>query len=428
MIERLILSRFRGIRKGVIEKFGKLNFFVGPNNSGKTAVLEALYWLTVSGKVCMFHPDIPVVEGGIKAFIPDKKDLLGLQPCPRIWKRHGKLEIWHKPPGSVDEEGVFFCKIPHLNKKEYLKSFRLIPPPSEEIIDEEIFDKKLPEQNNIFVLDNPEGIDNILSYYLPDLYPDRFSLSDKKTDKYFAFNWYRSFIYDYKKLAVWCIEGNLPSSECVLFFDFHTTGNHFTSDFYRAIREVPDWREKLTDLFGKVFEVDNFIVNIEPAFPADGMMQGAIEAKGKSAVPIDDFGDGARHAFKVLASLLVLSARCKDGKEGIFLWEDPELFMHPACLWRLLNEVMNIIRDKPVQIFITTQNFELISYFAKVLTERTELQDNGLVFRLDLREGELITSRFNHDSLTTWLESDRDPRFWEYFKFTSESITEKGGQ
>lgn len=63
MIERLILSRFRGIHKGVLKDMRKINLLVGPNNSGKTTILEALYWLSISDKRCRLRADTLPVEG-----------------------------------------------------------------------------------------------------------------------------------------------------------------------------------------------------------------------------------------------------------------------------------------------------------------------------------------------------------------------------
>ena len=43
MIESIHLKNFRGIRSGKIDGFKKINLLVGPNNSRKSAVLEAIY-------------------------------------------------------------------------------------------------------------------------------------------------------------------------------------------------------------------------------------------------------------------------------------------------------------------------------------------------------------------------------------------------
>ena len=42
MIEKISIKNFRGIAKGEIEGFTKLNIFVGRNNSGKSTVLDAI--------------------------------------------------------------------------------------------------------------------------------------------------------------------------------------------------------------------------------------------------------------------------------------------------------------------------------------------------------------------------------------------------
>ena len=41
----------------------KINLLVGPNNSGKTTILEALYWLSISDKRCRLRADTLPVEG-----------------------------------------------------------------------------------------------------------------------------------------------------------------------------------------------------------------------------------------------------------------------------------------------------------------------------------------------------------------------------
>jgi len=134
---------------------------------------------------------------------------------------------------------------------------------------------------------------------------------------------------------------------------------------------------------------------------------------GKGTIPIDDFGDGARHAFKVLAGLMVLADRCKDGKEGVFLWEDPELFMHSKSLCRLIKEVMEIVKDKPIQVFISTQSMEAIAFFVRILKENEELQDNIRAFRMKLVDDELITAHFKYSNLDAWLKHGFDLRFWD---------------
>ena len=419
MIERLILSRFRGIRKGVIKDMGKINLLVGPNNSGKTAILEAIYWLSVCGRQCgIYSRDLPELmdKDGLSysrnAFVPMEMDLLGLSPCSRIWKRHGKSELWKEVPGSVSDDGALAYNIPHLKKDDPLKSFRLIPPQTEEIRDVEKFNENTLSTTGVFMLENFKGADDVLKCYLPDLYPGEFSSGGQY--RFCAFTWYPDFIHWGKSLGAWGIEGETANVDCVLFFDFHATDDHFTKDFWWAMRDVPDWRNQLTRAFGKVIDdMGEFRASIEPHPTLREMMQGAVEIKGRGTIPIDDLGDGARHAFKVLAGLTVLADRCKDGKEGIFLWEDPELFMHSKSLCRLIKEVVEIVKDKPIQVFISTQSLEVIAFFVRVLKERQELQDKIRAFHTKLVDDELITAHFKYSNLDAWFNHGLDLRFWD---------------
>jgi AAA15 family ATPase/GTPase len=426
MIERLVISRFRGIRKGVLKDIGKFNLLVGPNNSGKTAVLEALYWLSVCGRKCSFlsekltgFPDDSKeksddVESKFpSALVPEKRDLLGYQPCPRLWKRHGKAESWDESSGDLQPDGTLNYKIEYLKKDEFLKDFRLIPPQTEEFKDSEKFEINDKKSICLFVLDNPRGMGDMLKYYFPDMYPDVFSYPEDKMRR-FAFTWFSDFIYSKKSLGAWGIEGETADADCVLFYDFHTTSEHFKEEFYTEILKLPEMERRLKNYFNNVFPLGDFDVTIQPYPNIKGKVQGIIKQTGMPPIPIDDFGDGARHAFKILAGLTVLVERCKDGKEGIFLWEDPELFMHPDSIYRLLTQVMDMVQDMPIQIFICTQSLEFIALYTKLMKERQKLRDESRVFRLDIdiMDGELVAALSTYSKIKSWLKTGWDLRFW----------------
>lgn len=428
MIERLIISHFRGIRKGILKDLGKINLLVGPNNSGKTAILEALYWLSICGRKCRILIDEKnekkqFPEIGLDAFIPLKKDILGYLPCQRIWKRHGKPVSLKGKGKDITIEKLSYS-IPHLTEKDLLKTFRIIAPPDKEIVDTKGFAKGDIENTCFFVLDNPEGVGDMLRYYFPDVYPDAFSFPDGKQRRY-AFMWFQDFIYRGERLGAWGTEGRLANADCVLFFDFHTTSGHFTKEFYEEKFRLSEMERRLKKSFNNVFPLGDFDVSIEFY---NGEYQGIIKQAGMPPIPIDDFGDGARHAFKVLAALTVLADRCKNTEdtlrsvpcdasciipesvEGLFLWEDPELFMHPATIKKLLEEITKIVKDKQIQVFISTQSLEVLAYIAKMLDDKAIEEKDVRTYTLNLVNGELTARKFWGTALSDWLRSGFDPR------------------
>ncbi len=128
---------------------------------------------------------------------------------------------------------------------------------------------------------------------------------------------------------------------------------------------------------------------------------------------MDQFGDGVRHTFKALTSLIALRAVVDDDHPGIFLWEDPELFMHPESLGRLMDEMLRLVSGKPIQVFLSTQSLELIALVVHHFRERyRELQEELRAFRLGFARDYPYVATFRFQNLQAWLEEGMDPRYW----------------
>lgn len=400
MIEELIIHRFRGIYKGHLKDFAGFNLLVGPNNTGKSAVLEMLYLAGVCGRECGLV--VEATGDRFSAAVPLENDFLGFNPCPRLWTRHGEKEEWEKPPGNLTEGRTLEYHLP-LGNEDLLREFRLVPPPSEEV-EYGGFSGKDKKSIAVFAL---PGAPEIPAELIP------FKDEIKNLGGYvFLYQWYGQFIYKHneKGLSTWALGGKRPDPGRVLFFDFHTAHGNFRSNFFQFARTLPDWYRKIERSLEKIFpDMRGCRVEMVPA--GEEEIRGEIRLPGRKPLPVDAFGDGARHAFKVLAGLVALVEAVDEGHPGLFLWEDPELFMHPATLGRLLAEIVNLIKKKPVQLFISTQSLEVIAWFGKMIVDK-KLEAQALrTYTLTLSKGELQARMHRGENLKEWLKSGFDPRF-----------------
>lgn len=429
MMNKLVMHRFRGIQQGVLENFGQINLLVGPNNSGKTAVLEMLYLLGVSGRVGsllaenLSSSDIPEESGILEAYVPLPSDFLGYKPLPRLWRRHGKPNSWEAAPGNLTDQGSLIYHLTELPKKHPLRSFRLIPPASERVEEYGGFSREDVGTTALFALQFGDGFPlellptSIQNEVVSDTVPTRL-----------AYLWYPPFVYqrveannhapqppdDYRSLAIWSLSGDLPAPDHILFFDFHTAHDHLQTTFFQFAYQLPDWPEKIASAMASIFpEMENCRVEFVPADAPQAGMAGYIRLPGQRPLPIDAFGDGARHAFKVLAALTALVVVADEARPAIFLWEDPELFLHPTSLQNLLEQTLKLVVDKPVQLFFSTQSIEVVAHLTRLVSKPDLPSLEQLrAFRLGMQDGRLVSSRFLHRNLLSWLEDGMDPRFW----------------
>lgn len=419
MIQRLVIHGFRGIREGVLKDLDKVNLLIGPNNSGKTAILEMLYLGGASGRpVSLILDEVSLQEGEeavFRATTSVRKDFLGFQPFPRLRRRHGykgELSI----PARLTEEGGLQVNLGALTDyRGPLGVFRLAAPlPDWGVEDMLEFTREDTVRTAIFSID--AGQQGIPSALIPRLFAEEVTSETYRWhylwDDSWVHRWARKEIIDH--LAVWAEDGQAPDARHVLFFDFHTVHSHFNKTFAQwAKGQTWDWTEKIQEHLGQVFP-DMAIkrVDVDDAPEGQEGETGYIRTK-EGRLPIDHFGDGARHAFKVLAALIPLCEVVDEDHPGLFLWEDPELFMHPESLNRLLRTVMQLIKNKPIQVFCSSQSLEVVALLAHYFAEEKPIfQDALRAFRLDLEAGRLYAAVFHFANLRTWLEQGMDPRYW----------------
>jgi hypothetical protein len=416
MIQQLVIHRFRGIREGVLEDIGKVNLLIGPNNSGKTALLELLYLAGLCGRPCnLILPNIAQneeEEGSRVAWEAStlvRHDFLGEEPMSRLRQRHGESAKQEGIWAAVTQEGLA-VEIPALPKGHPLRVFQLAQKLGQRVG----FTKKDTDRIVLFRLERQAAEPPRLM--IPLLF-DKHNVRLEETTWHYL--WETSWIY--KKgggeeegidhFAVWAIQGELPSAERILFFDFHTASSFFNERFARqAYKELLGWRKKIAQSLGRIFpELKDCSVNILSLKGA--YWTGYIEEENRKPLEIDHFGDGTRHAFKVLSTLIALAEQVDEEHPGLFLWEDPEMFMHPASLGRLLGEVMRLITDKPIQVFLSTQSLEVLSWVISYLDKNPAIPaEQWRTFRLELKKGVLNVQPFIGRAIGGWLEFFGDPR------------------
>jgi hypothetical protein len=385
MIKDLFLKNFRGINTGTLEDFAQFTVLIGPNNSGKTTILEALYLLFSTSPGEIYH------EGNFISCLLPEKDILGYDPLLRLQKKHGIL-TWERNPGRFIEGSIKVgIKEKYWDLQRPDDNFKA---GDEDKIGYVTLDYTKKELDSDFKLNEKEWLDIILSKGDLGNFPEK-----GRT----CFLWFQDFTYEFHGTAVWAAGVDKNPSD-VLFFDVITAMQHIETDFYdRASRSVSGWLHEIRERFRNIFPNGDFQITFTPLKDSN-FMKGSIEYKGKLQIPVDLLGDGARTMFKFLVFLTAL----KDN--GLVLWEDPELFQHSETLERSLNEVVDIAKKKHMQIFLSTQSLEVLGWFATMVNKGELSSEDVRAYYTDLREGILRYRPFTGENVAGWLEMELDPR------------------
>jgi predicted ATPase len=388
MIESIQIKNFRGIQSGRMDRFRKFNLLVGPNNSGKSAVLEAIYLAGTSDRAARITDRQKQLSYDGQT---SDNDLMGYHPMVRILDRH-KYDA--SSLHAILNDGA---QVQFIDSSAPLRDF--------DISFASMSDRSMPDQDKILAVFKLEASDDS-SYDNPEEAYDRLAqqvfgedvnLSDGSKLMYC---WLPSLTYYGSDSAAWLVKGRLAPSRHTLLYDLSTTFGHPPMNFFRRmIKTIPGWTQKIAGHFGQVFNLSGkFNVQFLPSDQEQKWAQGWIAPEDQIALTVDSCGDGARAVFKALTLLTALSELAREDAPGLFIWENPELFQDPQTLSRLLAEVEALMKDRPIQLFIATQSLEVMANFTALVQQGKIERDDLTAFRLGLEDGELSSSWFNADN------------------------------
>ncbi len=409
MIESIKLRDFRGIKTGMIEGFRKINLLLGPNNSGKSAALEAIYLACTASRPAGMTDEKE--KDAYDTTVSDR-DLLGDHPMQRVWGKHG----YGLQQDGLGEWDAGQIKVHQKSRETKLPDFSLFPAGGFEKGDERFIavfglesqdrtqqsyeDRMAEIQQRIVTLrqelETPfrEGIagtgeeqerrreqeieqiqkgiesaevekgdlgkaeqargerirklaDRLMGENLPDFSRSRL-----------IYCWHSSLSHGYKGDAAWIIKGEqLPAAKQVISHDLSKVAGYPQMEFVRQnFLQKPHLLQKLTESLGHIFGFEQCAIQFQSSPDDDKLAQAWVSANGQVYVPIDAFGDGARCVFKLLVALQTLVDAVSEEEPGLLIWEEPELFQNPQTLGRLLKEVVTLVNTKPIQVFIASHS------------------------------------------------------------------------
>lgn len=413
MIDSVWIRDFRGIHTAHVTGLRSINVLVGPNNSGKTAFLEALYLGCGVGRQARGHT--------------------------RQWHSTGLLPT----TDFLQELPMVIVRRKHLHAAGLLDAARITQRQSSDNlpfstvtvrIDAKAAPQKtleLSTREDATPEDWPDGYRKQLALirYMPHTFtpldgrhstqlrsaPERLfghEEWDIPNDCHLVHFWDRPFTYHYAGQAAWYLTGTPAVAQHTFFYDAQQTLAHIPTDFYtNMISVVPGWSQKIAQRVGRVLGItEPFNVLFMPTGPDKEWMQGQIAFADRPALPIDDFGDGARAVFKVLAPLIALAELVTAEEPGIFLWEEPELFQNPLTLGRLLAEVADLAQSRPLQVFMATHSLEVVAHLVQQVQAGTLKEEALCTLTTQLYKGAFTAQASSTDEIRIWTRMHQDLR------------------
>ncbi len=349
MMQWIDIEAFRGLRSLKLDNLGRVNLLMGPNNSGKTSVLEAVSivsmpnqrmgWRRAAGlRTSWPFPDL---EGG-------KRDLQGLEWLfPHDETGFGPIRI-ETNSRSVSAHLTRMTGRPLVNWER----FRISDHESEPE------DQRPEELTDLLKQAIRRSVDIEQSGLRFDLTVSSATEGDSPLNHELEF-WERGFSP---------ADGPPEVNLSVLNGFSHRYESTLQRDVSGAIKAKQ--KESLLQLMSHIEPNIKDIHILADDERGHGLF---VEYVGEGFIPLSTLGDGMRRALHFASSLM-------KARGGVLLIDEIEIAIHTSVIGAVFDWLVDACVEHDVQLFATTHSLEAVD---AILAGRRESLSDIVAFRLD---------------------------------------------
>lgn len=352
MLSELGIRNFKGISNGELNKLGQINVFVGPNNSGKSTILDSVYLLNH-----LFKPF----------------DTLG---------NHIPKYISSKKAGNNNLQSLNY------KYREDLES--IFSPVTQKRTDHKPIDLIYNNLNWRFteelgIKEEISGENKVTRKYIGTKYGSPYDSLDEMIDG--ESNKHLDEIFQELKDSIhptlYMHSGTFQVLEQI--------EKKVWSGLYHERKDKKVIR-MLNDIYNTNVDQLSFV-------PTGGDSGNELRVlfEDYSAQP-GTLGDGFRYAFALFSAI-------ESFDPSVVLIEEPENHQHPSAYIGIAESVVEYAQNKDIQFFITTHSLNFLTYLSD-LSEDMDLN----IFHLNLGDGNLNVREIDEPDLSVLEDLGIDPR------------------
>jgi len=366
MIQNLTIENFKALKHVKMKELANVNILLGKNNSGKTAVLEALFLFSTS-----YNP-----EGTLNR-------LYTLRGYKRDYGEEKYEEIWnslfynwdHSKEISIEaeefsEEEMLIPGIEGLNKRIlYIKS---------------IIENSLDESNDIEIIESSDFMENLVGllfeYRLADGDVIKREVKGLRPAAIMRANYYSK--KEQNVVLVPARGMQEPDYEAIRYSQLEIANRH--NDVLDALRIIEPELRRL----------------IVVAKRRGGVIYGDIGYE--NPIPLPMMGDGMLHTLAIALAIA-------NNKNGLVLIDEIENGLHHSVLTNVWKMIFQTSRKLNIQVFVATHSDECIKA-AYEAVESLECYDSLKLYRFDKMKDRTRVEDYTAKELSYAIASEQEVR------------------
>ncbi len=348
MLDSLTISNYRCFREFRVNKLARINLLLGKNNSGKTAILEAIMLLATRGDPGILFqisrrrqdelvqlpaiPGVPLVD--FAQFVHGRSTAIG--------ESDFYISSQPGPPGVGFKVDPLATGTPPTDLR--------LPAPDALLRIGSVLDGKFTGETFVWPMSRSGAI-----LFPPNRFPEHAQTR-----------------YGAAQHVMYLGPGLPTSQELGTMWGFLQMTRGLEQQVYKIVQLM----------------VPEIVDIVFPPVGSDNDFRGAvlvgIEGQ-KNRVPLGNFGDGVRHLLQVAIAI------CSVLQGGILLLDEFENGLHYSLMPRLWKAIIQAAKDRDIQIFAATHSNDCVNALAGIAGESSDLSTQVAAHQIDSQLSDGIT-------------------------------------